>query len=188
MHRIDQSYSISGRYRSSASFLGQRLRRRLTRGRHRYRLWQLYSCRNFRLNLWHYYRGRRCVPNHLPIQSVGSVHSSMYSDVRSMASAVATYSHVSAHPAHVCSIMQVGIPAGATCWASCGGVVVFLLCVTRCCCRRCRPQSKDPRTRFPSNVQWEQAYDEMRTNSHRSTPYQRIDGNVGPRDPNARSV
>eukprot|EP01043_Picozoa_sp_COSAG02_P008599 COSAG02_NODE_278_length_25916_cov_19.826432_9_plen_160_part_00 len=44
---------------------------------------------------------------------------------------------------------------------------------------------KGPRERFPSNVQWEQAYDEMRTNSHRSTPYQRIHGNVGPRDPNA---
>eukprot|EP01043_Picozoa_sp_COSAG02_P055698 COSAG02_NODE_6503_length_3534_cov_2.486463_3_plen_300_part_00 len=44
---------------------------------------------------------------------------------------------------------------------------------------------KSPRERFPSNIQWEQAYDDMRTNSRRSTPYQRIHGNVGPRDPNA---
>ena len=47
---------------------------------------------------------------------------------------------------------------------------------------------KTPRERFPSNVQWEQAYDDMRTNSLRTgrdTPYQRMHGNVGPRDPNA---
>jgi hypothetical protein len=46
-------------------------------------------------------------------------------------------------------------------------------------------RSKSPRERFPSNVQWEQAYDDMRTNSTRSTPYERIHGNAGPRDPNA---
>ena len=42
-----------------------------------------------------------------------------------------------------------------------------------------------PRERFPTNVQWEQAYDDLRTNSRRDTPYQRMHGNMGPRDPNA---
>lgn len=46
-------------------------------------------------------------------------------------------------------------------------------------------RTKNPRERFPSNVQWEQAYDDMRTNSRRDTPYQRMYGNAGPRDPNA---
>ena len=45
--------------------------------------------------------------------------------------------------------------------------------------------------RFPSNVQWERAYDDMRSGnsvgdySSRSTPYAPIRGNAGPRDPNA---